>query len=85
MYHVKARLIFLYTGFGPDFAAGPQAHAWAAVLALSPAQVRGPSGLARILPRRDGIVEAGLGALTFAVEFLPVHVGAAAFVVLHRL
>ena len=86
MYYVLARpIIFFDAGFVPDFAAGPQSHAWAAVLALSPAQVRGPSRLARILPRRDGIVQAGLGAWTFAVEFLPVHVGAAAFVVLHRL
>jgi len=31
-----ARLIFLDAGFVPDFAAGPQSHVGAAVLALSP-------------------------------------------------
>jgi len=70
-------------GYVPDFAAGPQSHAGPAVLALSPAQVRGPSGLARVLLRRDGVVQAGVGAWNFAVEFLPGHVSAAAFVVLH--
>jgi len=83
IYHAMARLIFLSAGFVPDFAAGPLPYAGATVLALSPAQVRGPSGLARVLPRGDGIVQAGLGAWSFAVEFLPCHVGAAAFDVLH--
>ena len=39
MHHGMARLIFLDTGFVPDFAAGPQSHVGAAVLALSPTQV----------------------------------------------
>ena len=66
MHHAMARLIHLATGFVPDFAAGPQSHAGATVLALSPAQVREPAGLARVLPRRDGIVQAGSGAWAFA-------------------
>jgi hypothetical protein len=40
------------------FAAVLVSHAGVAFLALSPAQVRGPSGLARILPRGDGVVQA---------------------------
>ena len=82
LYCAKARLIFLYAGFGPDFAAGPQSHAWAAVLALSPAQVRGQSGLARVLPRRNGSVQAVVGAWALAVEFLSGFVGAVVFALL---
>jgi len=70
MHHAMARLIFLDAGFFPDFAAGPQSHIWAAVLALFPAQVRGPSGLARVLPRSDGIVQTGSGAWAFAAAVL---------------
>ena len=84
MCHGMARLIFLDTGFVPDFAAGPQLHARAAVLAPSPAQVRGPSGLARVLPQRNGIVQAWAGAWAFAIEFLSSLVVAAAFVLLHE-
>ena len=51
MCHVMARLIFLDVGFVPDFAVGLQSHGAAVVLALSTAQ----SGLARVLPRRDGV------------------------------
>jgi len=69
MCHGMAQLIFLDAGFVPDFAAGPQSHVGAAVLALSPAQVRGPSGLARVLPRRDGIVHAGSGTRAVAINF----------------
>ena len=47
---------FSLCGFGPDFVAGPQSHAGVTVLVLSPAQVRRLSGLACVLPRRDGIV-----------------------------
>jgi len=39
MCHAMTRLIFLEDGFVPDFAAGPQSHVGATVLALSPAQV----------------------------------------------
>jgi len=49
-----ARLIFLVAGSVPEFAAGRQSQNGAAVLALFPARVRGPNGLARVLPRRDG-------------------------------
>ena len=72
-------------GYVPDFAAGPQSHAGPAVLALSPAQVRGPSGLARILPRGDGVVQARVRARNFALAFPPGHMAAAAFAVLHGL
>jgi len=65
MCHGMARL-----GFVPNFAAGPQSHVGEAVLALSLAQVRGPSGLARVLPGRDGIVHAGSGARAVAIKFL---------------
>ena len=71
MYDVLARLIILFdAGCVPDFAAGPQSHARAAVLALFPAQVRGQSELARVLPRRDGVVRAGAGAWAAAEIFL---------------
>jgi len=43
-------------------------HAGVAFLALSPAQVRGPSGLARILPRGDGVAQA---RVTRSSEFCP--------------
>ena len=66
MYYALALpLIFFDAGFAPD----PQLHAWAAVHALFPAQVRGPSELARVLPRRDGVVRAGAGAWAAAEIF----------------
>jgi len=37
MCHAMTRLIFLETGFVPDFDAGPQSHVRASVLVLSPA------------------------------------------------
>jgi len=79
MCHAMSQLVFLYAGFAPDDAAGPWPHDGPAVLALSPAQIRGTSWLARVPPRRDGLVQAGLGACAFAVEFLPCRVGAAAY------
>jgi len=85
MYFAVALLIFLYTDLVPDFVAVPLSHARAVFLALSPAQVRGPSGLARILLRGDGIVQAGVGAWNFAGAFLSGHVVATAFVVLYGL
>jgi len=72
--HAMARLIFLDVVFALDFAAGPQSHGGAVVPTLSSAQVQGPSGLARVLPRRNGIVQARSGAWVFAVEFLSGHV-----------
>ena len=57
-----------------DFAAGPQSYVGATVLALFPDPVREPGGLARVLPRRDGIVQAGSGVWAFAVWFLSGHV-----------
>ena len=65
------------------FAAVPVSHTGVAFLALSPAQVRGPSGLARILSRGDGVVQAGVRAQNFALAFPPSHMAAAAFAVLH--
>ena len=69
-YALALPIIFFDAGFVLDFAAGPQSHAWAAVLAPFPAQVRGPSELARVLPRGDGVVRAGAGAWAAAVDFL---------------
>ena len=83
VHHAMARLIFLAAGFVPDFAVGPQSHNRAAVLALLPAQVRGPSDLARVLSRRDGIVQAGSGAWAFAVEFLSGHAVGPVLILLH--
>ena len=72
--HVMVWLIFLAADFVSNFAAGPQSHTGAVVLALSPTQVREPAGLARVLPRRDGIVQAGSGAWAFTVWFLSGYV-----------
>ena len=69
---------------GMVLAAVPVSHAGVAFLALSPAQVRGLSGLARILPRGDGVVEAGVTDRNFAPAFPPGHMAAAAFAVLQR-
>jgi len=69
--------------FVPGFAVDPQSHNGAVVLALFPAQVRRPSGLARVLPRRDGIVQAGSGTWDFAAEFWSSHVVAAVWILLH--
>ena len=70
MYQAMVRLISLPAGFVPNFAAGPPTHTVATALALSPIQVREPAGLARVLPRRDGIVQAG----SDAIQFLSVHI-----------
>jgi len=77
--------VFLCAGLVLVFAAVPVSHAGVAFLALSPAQVRGPSGLACILPRGDGVVQARVRARNFALAFLPGHMAAAAFAVLHGL
>jgi len=69
-----ARLISLAAGLVPDFATGPHSHVVSAALALSPAQVREPAGLARFLPRRDGIVQAGSGAVQFLSGHMVVSV-----------
>ena len=74
-----AWLIFVHVYCAPNFAAGPQSHVRAAVFAPYSAQVQGPSGLARVFPRRNGIVQAVVGAWALAVEFLSGFVGAAAF------
>ena len=65
--HAMARLFFLAAGCGPDFAAGFQSHVGATVLSLCPVPVREPGGLARVLPRRDGICKLGqdLGLLPY--------------------
>jgi len=68
MYQALARLISLAVGFVPNFDVGP--HTVAPALALSPAQVRGPAALARLLPRGDGTVQAG----SDAVQFLSGHI-----------
>jgi len=77
MHQALARLISLTTGFVPNFDPGP--HAVTAALTLSPAQVRGPAGLARVLPRGDGIVQAG----SDAVQFLSGHTVAVVLVLWH--
>jgi len=79
MYQAMVRLISLPAGFVPNFAAGPPTHTVATALALSPIQVREPAGLARVLPRRDNIVQAGSGA----VQFLSGHMVAAVLILCH--
>jgi len=79
MLQALARLISLAPEFVPNFAAGPPSHVVAAALALSPGQVREPAGLARVLPRRDGIVQAGSGA----VQIFTGHIVAAVLVLWH--
>jgi len=79
MYQAMVRLISLPAGFVPNFAAGPPTHTVATALALSPIQVREPAGLARVLPRRDNIVQAGSGA----VQFLSGHMVAALLILCH--
>jgi len=76
MHHAQARLNSLASGFVPNFDTGPPAHTVSAVLALSPAQVWGPAGLARVLPRGDGVVQAG----SDAVQFLSGHIVAVVLV-----
>jgi len=83
MYPAMARLIFLATGLVPDFAAGPQSHNGAAVLALFPAHVWGLIRIAGVLPRRHGIVQAGSGAWAAAVNFLSGHVVATVLIFCH--
>ena len=77
-----SQLNYVHVHCAPNFAAGPQFQVWAAVFDLYHAQVRGPSGLARVLPRRNGIVQAVVGAWALAVE-LSGFVGAAPFALLH--
>jgi len=79
MCRAMAQLIFVHVYCAPNFAAGPQSHVRAAVFAPYCAQVRGPTGLARVLPRRNGIVQAVVGAWALVVEFLLGFVGAAVF------
>jgi len=74
-----ARLISLAADFVPNFDVGAPTHAVAVVLVLSPAQVWGPAGFARVLPRGDGIVQAG----SEAVQFLSVHLVAVVLVLWH--
>jgi len=73
-----ARLIFVHVPCTPNFAAGTRFPVGAAVFAPYRAQVRGLSSLARVLPRRNGIVQAVVGAWALAVE-LSGFVGAAPF------
>jgi len=73
MHQAMAQLISLATGFVLDFDAGPHSHTVAGVLALSSVQMREPAGIARVLPRRDGIVQAGSEAWKIAVQFLIGH------------
>jgi len=63
-----AQLIFVHVYCAPNFAAGPQSHVRAAVFAPYRAQIRGPSGLARVLPRRNGIMQAVVGAWALAFK-----------------
>ena len=60
-------LIFVHVHCTPNFAAGTWFHVWAAVFAPYRAHVRGLSGLARVLPRRNGIVQAVVGTWAQAV------------------
>jgi len=76
MHQALGRLISLAAGFVPNFSVGPPVHVVTVALALSPAQVREPAGLVRVLPRRDGIVQAGSGA----VQFLSGHIVAVVLV-----
>ena len=71
-----SRINYVHVHCALKFAAGPRYEVGAAVFALHCAQVRGPSGLARILPRRDGVMQAVMGAWALAVE-LSGFVGAA--------
>ena len=77
MHQALARLISLAAGFVPNFDAGP--HTVVDALALSPAQVRGPAALARLLPRGDGTVQAG----SDAVQFLSGHIVGVVLVLWH--
>jgi len=77
-----ARLNFVHVHCAPNFAVGPWFHVGAADFAPYCAQVRGPGGLARVLPRSNGIVQAVVGAWALAVE-LSGFVGAADFALLH--
>ena len=79
MHQALARLTSLAAGFVPNFAAGPPVRSVVAALTLSPAQVWGPAGLARVLPRGDGIVQAG----SDAVQFLSGHIVATVLVLCH--
>ena len=70
MHRTLARVISPTVGFVPKFVAGPPAHTLAVALPLFPAQVWGPARLARVLPRGDGVVQAG----SDAVQFLSGHI-----------
>ena len=69
-------MIYVHERCAPKFAAGPWCQVGAAVFALYRAQVRGPSGLARVLPRRDGVVQVVVGAWTRGAGFLSGFVSA---------
>jgi len=70
MHRTLVRVISPPAGFVPKFAAGPPAHTLAVAMALFPAQVWGPARLACVLPRGDGVVQAG----SDAVQFLSGHI-----------
>jgi len=57
------------------FAAGAWSRAWVAVVSPPHVQVRGPSGRARVLSRRNGIMQVVVGAWE---KFLSGFVGATA-------
>ena len=65
----------MLTYYSPFFAAGPRSRAGAVVDAPAHAQVRGPNGRARILSRRNGIVQAVVGAWACGARFLSGFVG----------
>ena len=75
-------IIYVHEHCTLKIAVGPQCQVGAAVFALHCAQVRGPSGHARVLPQRDGVVQAVVGTWALAVE-LSGFVGAAPFALLH--
>ena len=63
MHRTLVRVISPAAGFVPKLTAGPPTHVLAAALALFPAQVWGQARLARVLPRGDGVVQAGSDAV----------------------
>ena len=64
------RVISPGADFVPKFVVGPPVHTLTSALPLFPAQVWGPVRLARVLPRGDGVVQAG----SDAVQFLSGHI-----------
>jgi len=74
----RARSFFVHVYCAPNFAAGPRSPVGAAVVPLYHAQVQGPSGHARVLPRSICIVQAVVGALARAAGLLSGFVGTVA-------